>query len=211
MNIINNYDYYLTLKSYPFIEALINIFDNNFILLSKKLQKSYINNFVNTISYKIMDYKNIKKSIKNSTFLNLKKNIIDNNSKQFISIFFEINIMILINKNYYFVNNYNNSYGTIILICNDNYNKDDNNKFIPIPDFYTHLQITDILNNCFEEIIFNNIDDTCYEKSCDKFIKKLSQLKLNELHNYIKHHNLNYNNMNKKNICDYIKYDILNL
>jgi len=209
MNIIDNYNYNLTLKSYPFIEAVINIFDNNFILLSKKLQKSYINNFINTISYKIMDYKNIKKSIKNYTFLNLKKNIIDNNSKQFISIFFEINIMILINKNYYFLNKYNNSFGTIILIYNiDN---DNNNKFIPIKNLYTHLQITELFNNCFEEIIFNNIDDTCYEKSCDKFIKKLSQLKLNELQNFIKHTNLNYNNMNKKNICDYIKHNILNL
>lgn len=205
MDIINNYDYNLTLNSYPFLEALIHILDNNYILLTKKLQKIYINNLVKIMSYKIMNYKNIKKSTQNTIFINIKNNIIDNNSKKFISMLLNINIMILINKNYYFVNNYNNSFGTIILInCN--------NKFIPIHNLYTNLQITELFNNCIEEFIFNNIDDTCYEISCNKFIKKISQLKLDELLKYIKNYNINNtNNMNKKQICEYIKNNILNL
>lgn len=202
MDIINKYDYNLTLNSYPFIEALVYILDNNYILLTKKLQKSYINDLVKIMSYKIMDYKNIKKSIQNTIFINLKNNIIDNNSKRFISMLLNINIMILIDKNYYFVNNYNNSFGTIILINNDK-------KFIPIHNLYTNLQIIELFDNCLEEIIFNNIDDTCYEKSCIKFIKKISQLKLNELQKYVKNYNID--NMNKKEICEYIKSNILNL
>ncbi len=202
MDLINNYNNYLNNEPHTFITAFITIVDNNFILFNDKQQKKYITNLCKILSYKIYEYPSkFTKPIKNTIFLNIKDNITDNYSKQFISSYFNINIMIIIDFKYYFVNNYNNSLSTIILLKH-------NNLFIPIQKFYYHIDITYIFDNLHQELILNNIDENNIKQSSLIFLKKINNYKLSELHSLLKYYTIP-NNFNKQQILNYIKNNIL--
>ena len=202
MDLINNYNNYLNYEPHPFITALITIFDKNFTLLNNKHKKNYITEFCKIISYNIHKYPSkFTKSIKNNIFLNIKDNIADYHTKQFISSYFNINIMIIIDYKYYFTNDYNNSLSTIILLKH-------NNLFIPIQKFYYHIDIIHIFNNLHQELILNNIDENNIKQSSLIFLKKINNYKLSELHSLLKYYTIP-NNFNKQQILNYIKNNIL--
>jgi hypothetical protein len=204
MEVINNYEKYLEQSATTFIDAILNILDNEYTLYNKKERKDYTTSLLRYIADQMFEedfenklqlYPKIK-SKKNLIFINLQSNIIDNNVKQLIGIYLNLNILILINQKYFFLNNYNNTYGTIILIINI--------EFIYINKIFNNLEITNLCENINEELLYKYIDDTDKTGSREKIAKILKKAKIPELKEYVKDYNLDSTKMTKLDLCKYI-------
>jgi hypothetical protein len=208
MEIINNYN--LNLPSYPFLNAFIHIFDETYPLLNSKEQYNYNTEFCNYLAHQVNTIEVLNKLSefpklrikRNSIFLDLLDTKINNNVKTFISIFFDINIIVLINKNYYNINTYNNTFGTIILI-NNNY------KYIPIKKIFNNLEIIELQNNINEELILKYVDETDFTESNKNIMKLLKRYKLPELKEFVQNYDINTTGLTKNDIYNYVKNNIL--
>jgi len=204
MEVINNYEKYLEQSATTFMDAILNILDNEYTLYNKKERKDYTTSLLRYIAHQMFEedfenklqlYPKIK-SKKNLIFINLQSTIIDNNVKQLIGIYLNLNILILINQKYFFLNNYNNTYGTIILIINI--------EFIHINKIFNNLEITNLCENINEELLYKYIDDTDIKGSHEKIAKILKKAKLPELKEYVKDYNIDTTKMTKFELCKYI-------
>ena len=140
---------------------------------------------------------------KNSIYLNIKDNKIDNNVKKYISLYLDLNIMIIYNNKYYNINTYNINKCTLILLLEDN-------KYIPVSKIFNNIEINYITNIIYEDVIYKYIDDTDIENSYIKILKMLKRLNIGELKEYVKNYDIDTCNMKKQDIYNYIK-NMLNI
>lgn len=194
-------------RNYNFLEAILRIIDIDLNNLKKDeviksvniFRRKLGNDLIQENIYKILPNKLRYK--KNSVHLKLINNeICDEYIYQYLSYYLELNILIIYNNTYRFVNDYDIEINTIILLQNDTI------KFIPIYTLYNGK-----LNNIFEDEIIKHIlnsfelnkklifnDKICITDDEIKTINKFKNCKLNELQDICKLYDINvYNNSNK--------------
>ena len=184
VNFINNKHKNKTLFLYNFLECILRIIDIEVNILPKNDIIEYTNVFKNRLAndliksfYKKLDY-NLKIE-RNEIYTNLihNKNI-DENTKKYIGYYINLNIIIINNYKYRYVNNYDNKKKSIIIL-------EKNNKYHPIYlikdnihfNIYDNLVLNKIISkfNLDNRLIFNNND------ICDKKINKLKNNTLKSL------------------------------
>ena len=184
VNFINNKHKNKTLFLYNFLECIlriidieVNIFPRNDILEYTNIFKNRLANDLIKNFYKKLDY-NLKIA-RNEIYTNLihNKNI-DENTKKYIGYYLNLNIIIINNYKYRYVNNYDNKKKSIIIL-------ERNNKYHPIYlvkdnkhfNIYDNIILNEIISkfNLDNRLIFNNND------ICDKEINKLKNNTLKSL------------------------------
>ena len=188
-------------------ESILRILDKDICLLSNKEINIKSNIFKNKLAndllskklYKLFDY-NLKKQ-KNIIYTFLISNHINvdifNNILKYISIYLNLNILLLKNNLYRFVNEYNSSINTIILIEKENkfipYIYNNNNIYI---NYFNDIHIKEIIklyNINYEIIIDDNV-------SFSSQFNKIKKYKLEDIYNICSYYNINlYNNNNNNN------------
>lgn len=184
-------------KSYNIVEAILRTLDidlnlypiedikNNVHIFRKKMGNELITKNI----YKTLEYNlKIEKNEINSILINNK--YIDENTTKYISYYINLNIIIINNNKYRYINKYNNILQTIILIEKDKkfipvYLVEDNN----IINVFCDNDIINILKyfTIDNSIIFNNKIELS-----DKDYKQINKLKNSTLKNLQVHCN-NYN------------------
>lgn len=187
-------------KCYNFLESVLRIIDID----TNNLKKEEVNKNVNIFRRKVGNdliqnnlYKILPNNVKykkNSIHLKLINNdVCDENIYKYISYYLELNILIIKDNLYRFVNDYDNMINTIILV------ESSATKFIPIYllykgnlcNIFDSNIIENIINN-FElnnRIILNN--KTCITDDEIKLINKYKNYKLSELQEICKVYDIN--------------------
>ena len=210
-NILNIIEKYATSKyKYTFVEAILRILDPNIQVLDKNDKFEKIKLFKHRMAYDLKDknlYKNFDYKLKirkNYIYnqLTFQKGGVDINIKRYISIYLQLNILIIIENRYYVINKYNEKLGTIILIHN-------NNKFIPVFQydkkinnyikFYNHSTISHIFNEYNIDELYRYKDESDISQSEQNILKHLKTCKLGELQEYAQKYDINVNKYSDKN------------
>ena len=202
------YKHYIN-PEYKFIISILLILDNIIELISDTEIIKYESVFRNKLAYDLIE-KNIYKKFnyklklrKNDIFYNLQNNIINYYVKQYISIYLNINILILIEDRYYFINDYNNKYCSIILLQT-------NNGYIPIKHIFNNNNIQLIINNLLIDELYKYKDENTLEEQDKSLLKYLKNSKLTKLRDFGKKYNISsYMNMKKTELYESIKYKIM--
>ena len=173
---------------YNIIETILRVLDIDLNLLpiddikanTEIFRKKMGNELLSKQLYKNLPYcLKIEKNSINLILINNKN--IDENTIKYISYYLNLNIIIIKNNKYRYINKYNNNIDSIILIENDN------NKYKPI-FFVDNNEIYNIFNdddinhilNYFtidNRIIFNNNEDLS-----DKDYKQIEKIKTQQLY-----------------------------
>jgi len=174
---------------YSFLESILKIIDNDINIYQKTEVINCVNIFKNKLANDLISkelYRNFDYNLKiarNDIYTNLINDyIIDQNSKIYISKYINLNIIIINNNKYRFIQKYNNDLDSIILL-------ESNSKYSPIfiiknntyYSIFNHTIIQETLENFSldNRLIFNsNINLTDKEH---KQISKLKNLTLNKL------------------------------
>ena len=174
---------------YSFLESILRIIDNDINIYQKSEVIKCVNIFKNKLAndliskelYRKFDYK--LKIARNDIYTNLiNDNIIEQNSKIYVSKYINLNIIIINNKKYRFIKKYNSDLDSIILLEN-------NLKYYPIFIIKNNIYYSIFNHNIIQEtlqqfsldnrLIFNNnINLTDKEH---KQINKLKNLTLHKL------------------------------
>ena len=182
-----------------FLEAVLKLIDVDINVLHKNSVKEYVDIFRNKLANDLISkelYRKFDYSLKierNDIYSNLiNNNNIDENTKKYISIYINLNIIIINNNKYRYINKYNNNLKSIILLENDY-------KYFPIyiikNNTYYNIfdnQIMSQLVNKYSldnRLIFNNninINDKEFKQ-----INKLKTLKLSKLQDICVDYNIN--------------------
>tara|TARA_B000000565_G_scaffold255828_1_gene238203 strand:+ start:1160 stop:1861 length:702 start_codon:yes stop_codon:yes gene_type:complete len=140
---------------YNFLEAILRLIDNDINVHQKTDIFKYVNIFKNKLANDLISkelYKNFDYNLKicrNDIYSNLiNDNIIDENSKIYISKYINLNIVILNNNKYRFVQKYNSEMDSIILLEN-------NHKYCPIYIIKNNTYYSIFSNNIIQEILEN--------------------------------------------------------
>tara|TARA_Y100000389_G_C17458694_1_gene520017 strand:- start:1672 stop:2301 length:630 start_codon:yes stop_codon:yes gene_type:complete len=202
------YKHYIN-PEYKFIISILLILDNIIELISDTEIIKYESVFRNKLAYDLIEkniYKKFNYSLKlrkNDIFYNLQNNIINYYVKQYISIYLNINILILIEDRYYFINDYNNKYCSIILLQT-------NNGYIPIKHIFNNNNIQLIINNLLIDELYKYKDENTLEEQDKSLLKYLKTCKLTKLRDFGKKYNISsYMNMKKTELYESIKYKIM--
>ena len=194
---------------YKFITSILLVLDNIIELLQEKEISEYESVFRNKLAYDLIEqniYKKFNYSLKlrkNDIFYNLKNNIIDFYTRQYISIYLNINILILIEDRYYFIHDYNDKYCSIVLLQT-------NNGYIPIKHIFDDNNIQLLINNLIIDDLYKYKDENILEEQDKLLLKYLKTCKLTQLREYGKKYNiLSYMNMKKSELYESIKYKIM--
>ena len=185
IKIINSKTSNKNLFLYNFLECVLRIIDIEINILPKSDIIEYVNVFKNRLAtdlikefYKKLDY-NLKIE-RNEIYTNLIHNkYIDENTKKYIGFYINLNIIVINNLKYRYINNYNKNKRSIIIL-------EKNNKYHPIylikDNEYNNIYNNDLLIKILSEfkldnrLIFNNNCDIS-----DKDYKIINKLKTNTL------------------------------
>ena len=176
--------------SYSFLETILRIIDVDLYNSPKFEIKTNVNIFRRKLANDLIQKKlyknfpNILKFERNNIYSKLINNEeCDENIYKYVSIYLELNIIILKNKKYRFVGSYNKNISSIILV------EIENNKFIPIYlalnskiyNIFEDYDIEKILNNfkLDNRLIFNNKKELTNNEY--KQINKLKNYTLSKL------------------------------
>ena len=182
-----------------FLEAVLKLIDVDINVLHKDTVKEYVAIFRNKLANDLISkelYRNFDYSLKierNDIYSNLINNHnIDENTKKYVSIYINLNIIIINNNKYRYINKYNNNLQSIILLENDY-------KYFPIYiiknnnyyNMFDNVIINELVNkySLDNRLIFNNnlnINDKEYKQ-----INKLKTLKLSKLQDICSDYNIN--------------------
>lgn len=202
------YKHYIN-PEYKFITSILLILDNIIELLQEKEINEYESVFRNKLAYDLIEqniYKKFNYSLKlrkNDIFHNLKNNIIDYYVRQYISIYLNINILILIEDRYYFINDYDVKYCSIILLQTKN-------GYIPIKHIFNNDNIQLLIKNLIIDDLYKYKDENTLEEQDKSLLKYLKTCKLTKLREYGKKYNISsYMNMKKLELYESIKYKIM--
>lgn len=202
------YKHYIN-PEYKFITSILLILDNIIELLKEKEINEYESVFRNKLAYDLIEkniYKKFNYSLKlrkNDIFHNLKNNIIDYYVRQYISIYLNINILILIEDRYYFINEYDVKYCSIILLQTKN-------GYIPIKHIFNNDNIQSLIKNLIIDDLYKYKDENTLEEQDKSLLKYLKTCKLTKLREYGKKYNISsYMNMKKLELYESIKYKIM--
>ena len=142
-------------NSFSFLETILRIIDVDLYNSPKFEIKTNVNIFRRKLANDLIQKKlyksfpNILKFERNNIYSNLINNEeCDENIYKYVSLYLEVNIIILKDKKYRFVGSYNNTISSIILV------EIDNNKFIPI-----YLALDNKIYNIFEDFDIQKILD----------------------------------------------------
>jgi len=142
-------------NSFSFLETILRIIDVDLYNSPKFDIKTNVNIFRRKLANDLIQKKlyknfpNILKFERNNIYSKLINNEeCDENIYKYVSLYLEVNIIILKNKKYRFVGSYNNTISSIILV------EIDNNKFIPI-----YLALENKIYNIFEDFDIQKILD----------------------------------------------------
>ena len=181
VNFINNKHKNKTLFLYNFLECILRIIDIEVNIFPRNDILEYTNIFKNRLANDLIKnfYKKLDYNLKIAIYTNLihNKNI-DENTKKYIGYYLNLNIIIINNYKYRYVNNYDNKKKSIIIL-------ERNNKYHPIYlvkdnkhfNIYDNIILNEIISkfNLDNRLIFNNND------ICDKEINKLKNNTLKSL------------------------------
>ena len=149
-NLINNVN---VKNSFSFLETILRIIDVDLYNSPKFEIKTNVNIFRRKLANDLIQKKlyknfpNILKFERNNIYSKLINNEeCDENIYKYVSLYLEVNIIILKDKKYRFVGSYNNTISSIILV------EIDNNKFIPI-----YLALDNKIYNIFEDFDIQKI------------------------------------------------------
>ena len=193
-------------KSNNFLETILRIIDVDLNTFKKEDIIKNVNIFRRKLGNDLIQknlYKNLPNKLrfkKNSIHLKLINNeICDEYIYQYLSYYLELNILIIHDNTYRFVNTYDEEINTIILLQTDPI------KFIPIYVVFNYK-----LNNIFEDEIINEIvknfelnkklifnDKTSITDEEIKIVNKYKNCKLNELQDICKVYDIDIFNNNK--------------
>ena len=194
---------------YKFIKSILLILDNILELLSDNEITEYESVFRNKLAYDLIEkniYKKFNYSLKlrkNDIFHNLQNNIIDYYVRQYISIYLNINILILVDNRYYFINKYNDKYCSLVLIQKQN-------GYIPIKHIFDNNNIQIIINNLQIDDLYKYKDENILEEQDKNLLRYLKTCKLTKLRDYGKKYDISsYMNMKKIDLYESIKYKIM--
>ena len=185
VNLINNKNKNKNLFLYNFLECVLRIIDIEVNIFDKSDIINYVNIFRNKLAtdlienfYKKLDY-NLKID-RNEIYTKLIHNkTLDENTKKYISYYINLNIIVINNLKYRYLNNYDKDKNSIIMI-------EKNNKYHPIYlikndkhyNIFRNVFLIEVLGNfnLDNRLIFNNNS----EMSDDDY-KKINKLKNNKL------------------------------
>jgi hypothetical protein len=204
---------------YNIYEAILRLLDIDICLLSIKdinikstiLKNKLANDLISKKFYKLFDY-NLKKQ-KNIIYTFLTSNNIhmdiSNNIIKYISIYLNLNILLIKNNLYRFINEYNIYHNTIILIQKEN-------KFIPYIYSYNNIYINFFNNIYIQEII--KLFNFNYEIIIDDNIpfsiqfNKIKKYKLENIYNICSHYNIDlYDNLKNLKTKKYLFEELYNI
>lgn len=186
--------------SYGFLETILRIIDVDLYNSPKFEIKTNVNIFRRKLANDLIQKKlyknfpNILKFERNNIYSKLINNEeCDENIYKYVSIYLELNIIILKNKKYRFVGSYNKNISSIILV------EIENNKFIPIYlalnskiyNIFQDYDIEKILNNfkLDNRLIFNNKKELTNNEY--KQINKLKNYTLSKLQEICETYSIN--------------------
>ena len=186
--------------SYDFLETILRIIDVDLYNSPKFEIKTNVNIFRRKLANDLIQKKlyknfpNILKFERNNIYSKLINNEeCDENIYKYVSIYLELNIIILKNKKYRFVGSYNKNISSIILV------EIENNKFIPIYlalnskiyNIFEDYDIEKILNNfkLDNRLIFNNKKELTNNEY--KQINKLKNYTLSKLQEICETYSIN--------------------
>ena len=186
--------------SYSFLETILRIIDVDLYNSPKFEIKTNVNIFRRKLANDLIQKKlyknfpNILKFERNNIYSKLINNEeCDENIYKYVSIYLELNIIILKNKKYRFVGSYNKNISSIILV------EIENNKFIPIYlalnskiyNIFEDYDIEKILNNfkLDNRLIFNNKKELTNNEY--KQINKLKNYTLSKLQEICETYSIN--------------------
>lgn len=142
-------------NSFSFLETILRIIDVDLYNSPKFDIKTNVNIFRRKLANDLIqknlykNFPNILKFERNNIYSKLINNEeCDENIYKYVSLYLEVNIIILKNKKYRFVGSYNNTISSIILV------EIDNTKFIPI-----YLALENKIYNIFEDFDIQKILD----------------------------------------------------
>ncbi len=198
--LVNSYTINEKTRGFPILEAILKIIDIDLATYPKYDIKNYVNIFRRKLANdliqkkKYKDLPNILKLEKNDIYSKLINNEeCDENTYKYVSFYLELNIIIIKNNKYRYVNEYNKNIHTVILVeINDN-------KFVPIfliedsivYNMFSDKDLVEILK-FFEvdsRLIFNNKVELTNKEF--KQINKLKNYKLSQLHEICEIYSIN--------------------
>lgn len=185
VNLINNKSKNKNLFLYDFLECLLRIIDIEVNIFDKSDIVNYVNIFRNKLATDLIEnfYKNLDYNLKierNEIYTKLIHNkYLDENTKKYISYYINLNIIIINNLKYRYINNYDKNKNSIIMI-------EKNNKYNPIYLVKDNIHNNIFKNNIIIEILDNfNLDNRLIFNSnsdmSDDDYKKINKLKNNKL------------------------------
>lgn len=186
IKLINNKNKNKNLFLYDFLECLLRIIDIEVNILHRSDVNEYINIFRNKLATDLIEYyyKKLEYKLKierNEIYTKLIHNkFLDENTKKYISHYINLNIIVINNLKYRYINNYDKNKKSIIML-------EKNNKYHPIyliNDTNEHYNIYD--NNLLMKILSNfNLDNRLIFNNnleiSEKEYKTINKLKNNKL------------------------------
>ena len=223
-SIYENIEKIKTNKAYRFMECILRIIDLDINSINKQDISNNVNIFRRKLGNELLQnnlYKILPPKVrarKNTIYTKLINNeICDENTFKYISYYLNLNIIILDNIYYRYVNDYDPEINNIVILQKDNIH------FIPvilniennIINIFDNT-IVDIMKNKYKlnkKLVFNNKDVITEEEI--KQVNRLKNLKSNELCDLCEVYNLKYKDINnkilKKNILfEKLKMELIN-